>query len=90
LVVTDYSMPQFDGIELTRRLRALSGCEDMPVVMVTIVEDRRIRHAALEAGTTGFLVKPVDAQEMQARCNKYRRQVARASSSRSSRSRARP
>jgi two-component system response regulator RpfG len=68
LVVTDYSMPEFDGIELTRRLRALPGCADVPIVMVTIVEDRRVRHAALEAGATDFLTKPVDAQEIKARC----------------------
>ena len=68
LVITDYSMRPFDGIELTRRLRALPGYADVPIVVVTIYADRRIRHAALEAGATDFLNKPVDEQEIKARC----------------------
>ena len=68
LVVTDYSMRPFDGIELTRRLRALADYADVPIIVVTIFEDRSIRHAALEAGATDFLNKPVDEQEIKARC----------------------
>ena len=68
LVLVDYMMPDMDGIEFARRLRALPGYEHVPVVMVTVQDDKKIRYAALDAGITDFLIKPVDARECQARC----------------------
>jgi two-component system response regulator RpfG len=66
LVLTDYKMPMMDGIEFTRRLRVLHP--DVPVVMVTAMEDRTIRYQALEVGASDFLIKPVDHIECRARC----------------------
>src|SRR4030067_1739031 len=54
------------GVESTLRLRAIYP--DVPVVMVTSMEDREIRYQALEAGATDFLTKPVDHTEGRARC----------------------
>jgi two-component system, response regulator RpfG len=68
LVLVDYMMPDMDGIELVRRLRALPGYEHVPIVMVTVHDDRKVRYAALDAGITDFLTKPVDARECLARC----------------------
>jgi two-component system response regulator RpfG len=68
LVLTDYKMPDFDGVELIRRLRALQHCVDVPIVVITVVEDRRIRYQAFEAGATDFLIKPIDEHEAKARC----------------------
>ena len=66
LVLTDYKMPQMNGVEFTRRFRDLYP--DVPLVMVTSVEDREIRYQALESGATDFLTKPVDHTECRARC----------------------
>ncbi len=66
LVLTDYKMPRMDGVEFTRRLRTLHP--DVPLVMVTCMDDREIRYQALEAGATDFLTKPVDHTECRARC----------------------
>jgi two-component system response regulator RpfG len=68
LVLVDYSMPDMDGIEFAKRLCARPGYEHVPVVMVTALDDRRIRYAALGAGITDFLTKPIDARECKARC----------------------
>ena len=68
LVLTDYKMPGMDGVEFTRRFRALPGCDDVPLIMVTVVDDRRIRYRALEAGATDFLSRPIDQYECRARC----------------------
>jgi len=68
LVLVDYMMPDMDGIELVKRLRALPGYEHVPMVMVTVHDDRKVRYAALDAGITDFLTKPVDARECLARC----------------------
>jgi len=68
LVLVDYMMPDMDGIEFVRRLRSLPGYEHVPMVMVTVHDDRKVRYAALDAGITDFLTKPVDARECLARC----------------------
>lgn len=63
VVVVDYMMPSPDGIEFTRALRAMAGYADVPVVMVTASDLKEVRYAALEAGATDFLTKPVDKTE---------------------------
>jgi two-component system response regulator RpfG len=68
LVLVDYMMPDMDGIELVGRLRSLPGYEHVPIVMVTGQDDKKVRYAALDAGITDFLTKPVDARECLARC----------------------
>ncbi|GLK66870.1 EAL domain-containing protein [Hansschlegelia plantiphila] len=77
LVVTDFKMPDLDGAEFTRRFRALKGCEDVPVVVLTVYEERSFRLSALEAGATDFLQSPVDHHEFLTRARnllKMRRQ----------------
>lgn len=66
LVLTDYKMPNMDGIEFTRRFRETHP--DTPLVVVTALEEKEIRYQALEAGATDFLNKPVDHMECRARC----------------------
>ena len=67
LVITDYKMPSMSGAEFTRRIRALPGCADVPVVVVTAYTDRGFRIEALEAGATDFLLSPIDHAEFQPR-----------------------
>jgi len=68
LVITDYKMPFVDGIEFTRRFRMISGCQEVPLMVITVVEDRRVRYEALEAGATDFITRPLDHHECRARC----------------------
>src|SRR4051795_4865192 len=68
MVLTDYKLPEFDGIELVKQLRALPHCVDVPVIVITVVDDRKIRYEALEGGATDFLIKPLDEHETRARC----------------------
>src|SRR5204862_5720092 len=67
-VLTDYKLPEFGGVQLVRHLRALPHCIDVPIVVITVVDDRRVRYEALEAGATDFLIKPLDERETRARC----------------------
>lgn len=73
LVVTDFKMPGMDGAEFTRQFRAQPLCYDVPVIVVTIYEDRSYRYRALEAGATDFLISPVDHQEFKARVRNFLR-----------------
>ncbi len=68
LVLTDYVMPGMDGVAFTRVLRTIPDCADVPLVVVTVVDDRNIRYEALDAGATDFLNRPIDQHECRARC----------------------
>jgi two-component system response regulator RpfG len=68
LVLTDYKMPNMDGIEFTQWLRKIPSSSDIPVVIITCIEDKAIRYRALESGATDFLTKPIDHNECRARC----------------------
>ncbi len=67
LIVTDYNMPEMDGGAFVRTLRDRPGRRDVPVMVVTVYEDRDFRYKALEAGATDFLLSPVDHLEFRAR-----------------------
>ena len=68
LVITDYRMPDLDGIEFIRRMRQFECCQSVPVMMITVVTERRVRHEALEAGATAFLTRPIDPIECGTSC----------------------
>jgi signal transduction histidine kinase/DNA-binding response OmpR family regulator len=67
LVLMDVQMPQLDGIETTKRIRALEAGEPArptPILALTantLVEDR---YACFEAGMDGFLIKPLDRDKL--------------------------
>jgi CheY-like chemotaxis protein len=67
LVLMDIQMPQLDGIEATKRIRALEAgqpARPTPILALTantLVEDR---YACFEAGMDGFLIKPLDRDKL--------------------------
>ncbi len=67
LLLLDYRMPKMDGLEFARRFREPLAHRDVPIMLVTVVGDEPIRHAALDAGVIDFLVKPVRPRELRAR-----------------------
>jgi two-component system cell cycle sensor histidine kinase/response regulator CckA len=79
LVLLDVMMPGLDGYEVCRRLRADARLADVPILMVTALDDSASRLAGLEAGADDFIVKPFNRLELRARVrtitrlNRYRR-----------------
>lgn len=67
LVIVDYKMPGMNGIDFVSWLREQPRFRTVPVVMVTADEERDIRIAAIEAGATDFLTKPIDPHELRIR-----------------------
>ena len=67
IVLVDFEMPNMDGITLIRELRSLAKFSDIPIAMITSIEDDDVRMKALEAGATDFLAKRPQSLEMQVR-----------------------
>ena len=62
------SCPSSTASSSSSRFARSPHCVDVPIVVITVVDDRRIRYDALEAGATDFLIKPLDEHETRARC----------------------
>jgi CheY-like chemotaxis protein len=58
VVVMDVSVPYIDGIEATRRIRALGGAKRPYVIMMSGQADARTRQLAFEAGCDEYIVEP--------------------------------
>ena len=58
LIVTDVNMPQMDGYELTRRIRATPGYESTPVIIVSTESEAKDKTRGFEAGANVYVVKP--------------------------------
>ncbi len=67
LIITDYNMPEMDGAAFITLVRSEPRFEDVPIIVVTVYEDRDFCYRALEAGATDFLLSPVDHVEFRAR-----------------------
>ncbi len=81
LMLLDVMMPGMDGFEVCRHLRANPRLAELPIVMVTALDDRDSRLRGLEAGADDFMSKPFDRAELRARVrtitrlNRYRRLI---------------
>ncbi len=79
LILLDVVMPGMDGFEVCRRLRQDPNLAEVPVLMLTALEDHQSRLTGLEAGADDFISKPYHVAELRARVrtvvrlNRYRR-----------------
>ena len=64
LVVTDLSMPNTDGLQLCRNLRAIS---QLPIIVLSVRGDERMKVQALDAGADDYVTKPFGMDELLAR-----------------------
>ena len=64
LVITDLSMPNMNGLELCRRLRAFSG---VPIIVLSVKGEERSKVDALDAGADDYVTKPFGIDELLAR-----------------------
>lgn len=70
MVLMDIGLPDVDGIEATRRLKASAPFASIPVVMITGQSDRAAVLESMKAGAVGFVVKPFDREALLSRIRK--------------------
>lgn len=66
LVITDLNMPQVNGLDLIRRIRALPALRFVPIVLLTTESDPARKMEARNAGATGWIVKPFTPDQLTA------------------------
>ena len=67
MVITDWVMPEMDGIGLCRKIRAADLSHYIYIIFVTAKDQREDSIKGLEAGADDYIVKPLDPQELSAR-----------------------
>lgn len=67
LIMLDIMMPEMDGYEVCRRLKADPSTQNIPVIMVTALSDKDSRIEGLKAGANDFITKPFDSAELMLR-----------------------
>lgn len=73
VILTDYHMPNMDGIEFLRQLRKRREYESTPVLFLSASEYRSTTVRALDAGANDFIRKPFEATELLARVRSFTR-----------------
>lgn len=74
-LVTDWSMPDMDGLTLLKTVRADEQLGDLPVLMVTAEAKREQIVDAAEAGVNAYIVKPFTAATLKDKIDKIFRQT---------------
>ncbi len=64
LVLADLNMPNMDGIELVRHVRANPSCRFIPIVLLTTESQAEKKQEGKAAGATGWIVKPFKPEQL--------------------------
>lgn len=64
MVLTDLNMPNMDGIELIKNLRANPAYKFIPIIMLTTESQDSKKEAGRSAGATGWIVKPFKPNQL--------------------------
>lgn len=75
IVLTDWLLPDFDGIELCKRIRAIQSLNYAYIVFITVKSEKENLFTALDTGADDFLVKPVDMVELRAKLRSAERVI---------------
>ena len=69
-VVTDWNMPNMDGLTLLQKIRATPSLKHLPVLMITAEAKKENIIAAAQAGASGYIVKPFTAATLSEKLEK--------------------
>ena len=64
VIVLDLMRPDIDGFEICRRIKGEPGLADIPVIILTALDNKACRREGLECGAADFLTKPFDPDRL--------------------------
>ncbi len=67
IILLDVMMPGLTGFEVCKKIRTMPRLAEVPIVLVTALDDRESRMAGIKAGADDFVTKPFDNQELRLR-----------------------
>ncbi len=79
VILLDIMMPGMDGMEVCQRIRSETALAEIPIIMLTALDDKKSLLDGLEAGADDYITKPYDRYELRARLsgitrlNRYRK-----------------
>jgi two-component system chemotaxis response regulator CheY len=79
-VISDWNMPNLDGLAMLKEIRADASLAHLPVLMVTAESKKENIIAAAQAGASGYVVKPFTAATLDEKLNKIIDKMAKAGS----------
>lgn len=62
IIITDWNMPEMNGLELVKKIRSLAIYDDIPIIMVTTEGGETEIITALKAGVDNYVTKPFTPQ----------------------------
>ncbi|MDR3158732.1 MAG: chemotaxis response regulator CheY [Zoogloeaceae bacterium] len=77
-VITDWNMPNMDGLTLLQTVRSTPTLKHLPVLMITAEAKKENIIAAAQAGASGYIVKPFTAATLSEKLNKIFEKMAAA------------
>jgi two-component system chemotaxis response regulator CheY len=79
-VISDWNMPNLDGLEMLKQIRADATLSHLPVLMVTAESKKENIIAAAQAGASGYVVKPFTAATLEEKLSKILEKMAKTGS----------
>lgn len=64
MLITDLNMPNIDGIELIKKIRATPAGKFIPIIFLTTESDRAVKNTARAAGASGWISKPFNEEQL--------------------------
>jgi DNA-binding response OmpR family regulator len=74
LILLDIQMPEVDGFDLCRQIRAVAACQHVPIAFVTARRTAQDVKAGIAAGGNDFITKPFDPRNLLARIERWVKQ----------------
>ena len=70
LILCDWNMPEMTGLEVLEKVRSDDQLKDLPFIMVTAEAQKQNIVAAVKAGVTNYIIKPLTAETVNDKLNK--------------------
>ena len=64
LIISDWNMPEMNGIDFVKAVRSLRKYDNVPILMVTSVNFKKEVYEAVKSGVNGYLVKPFKEDDL--------------------------